>query len=419
MITARFETIQRVLRDLTAAELARLRHSDPLHLRGAIGLHQQLGPDGFGMDSFEFMSVAGTVATMFHLYESGAEDELVRRPTIAEWARLVAESESPRVSFFSSGSTGGRTLHTHQRAELEREVAFFAELLGRPQRIVSTVPSHHIYGYLFEALLPDWYGCEPAGAGESAAEVSTHAEGPAAATLVEFGGLAMQALGRSGELLVTLPAVLEQLRGRGLLPGPGVTVVSSTAPCPPDLAADLRSAGCRLVEVYGSTETAGIGYREQDGAAYTLLPWWRRAGKGLKRDRGGHPGADAGPPAAAEVVTLPDEVEWHDERRFVPVRRRDGAIQVGGVNVYPGRVERVLAEHPAVAETAVRAFYGESGLRLKAFIVPGAPTDEAALEAELREYVSARLSAPERPAVYRFGPELPRNTMGKPADWEL
>ncbi len=409
MITLRPETIQRVLRDLTAAELARLRHSDPVHLRGTIGLHQRLGPDGFGMDSFEFMSVAGTVATMFHLHECGVEDELVRRPTIAGWAGLVVESQASQVSFFSSGSTGGRTLHTHLRAELEREVAFFGELLGLPERIVSTVPAHHIYGYLFTALLPDWYACEPAGAGESGA-------GPEAPAFVELEGLLTPMLGRPGDLLVTLPAVLEQLRGRGLFPGPGVTVVSSTAPCPPDLAAELRSAGCRLVEVYGSTETAGIGYREQDAGGYALLPWWRRAGEGLKRD----PGGDRG----AEAVTLPDEVEWHDERRFVPVRRRDGAIQVGGVNVYPGRVERVLAEHPAVAETAVRAFYGEHGVRLKAFIVPAAPRAqppgaESALQAELRAYVNARLSAPERPAVYRFGTKLPRNSMGKPADWEL
>ena len=45
------------------------------------------------------------------------------------------------------------------------------------------------------------------------------------------------------------------------------------------------------------------------------------------------------------TVPLQDDHIWPDERHFIPQGRKDYAVQVGGVNVYPAHVEKVLASH--------------------------------------------------------------------------
>ena len=62
---------------------------------------------------------------------------------------------------------------------------------------------------------------------------------------------------------------------------------------------------------------------------------------------------------------------------------------------------------------------GEGG-RLKAFIVPtNLSFDAADLRRQLTTWCDARLTAPERPKAFSFGPELPRNALRKLADWPL
>jgi long-chain acyl-CoA synthetase len=101
--------------------------------------------------------------------------------------------------------------------------------------------------------------------------------------------------------------------------------------------------------------------------------------------------------------------------------QRDGAVQVGGINVFPERVKRFLEEHEHVAEAAVRPFAvaGDAARqRLRAFIAVGGNSDRTALEASLLQHASAHLSEAERPVAYAFGESLPRNAMGKLIDWD-
>ena len=102
------------------------------------------------------------------------------------------------------------------------------------------------------------------------------------------------------------------------------------------------------------------------------------------------------------------------------VGRRDGAVQVGGTNVHLAQVRAALLRHPAVADAAVRPMRPEEGSRLKAYVVPHADAPpEDALRRALTEHVTARLSPPERPRAFTFGPALPRDEIGKAADWPL
>jgi 4-coumarate--CoA ligase (photoactive yellow protein activation family) len=186
-----------------------------------------------------------------------------------------------------------------------------------------------------------------------------------------------------------------------------------TTPRADPLAQELADAGLRLLQVYGSSETAGVGWRFEAGTPFTLLPYWSRvdAPTGLARRL---------PDGGAARYPLQDRLAWKDARRFHPAGRIDEAVQVGGVNVFPSYVAEVLCMHPRVAEAAVRLMRPDEGRRLKAFVVPADAADKAArdlLRAELLAWCAERLSTAERPAVISFGEQLPRQGSGKPADW--
>ena len=84
----------------------------------------------------------------------------------------------------------------------------------------------------------------------------------------------------------------------------------------------------------------------------------------------------------------------------------------GGENVYPAEVERVLAEHPAVAEVAVIGVPDEKwGETVKACVVP-APGATVSL-AELEALSRAHLAGYKRPTSVDVLEALPRNATGK------
>lgn len=139
---------------------------------------------------------------------------------------------------------------------------------------------------------------------------------------------------------------------------------------------------------------------------YALLPRWQLSASGahdwrlVDRDGRHH--------------DLPDHVARLGERVIRPIGRRDGAVQVAGHNVWPGRVAGVLRTVEGVADVAVR-LHGNG--RLKAFVVPQPGQDPARLSARIEHVAANRLTDPERPKAYRFGTAVPRTALGKLEDW--
>ena len=94
------------------------------------------------------------------------------------------------------------------------------------------------------------------------------------------------------------------------------------------------------------------------------------------------------------------------------VDRKKDMIVSGGENVYPAEVERVLLDHPAVAEAAVIGVPHPRWVETPvAFVVPrvGADPDEDALIAHCRQY----LAGYKKPSAIIVVQELPRNAGGK------
>ena len=115
------------------------------------------------------------------------------------------------------------------------------------------------------------------------------------------------------------------------------------------------------------------------------------------------------------TVATPDVVMMEGARACRVLRRIDGAVQVGGVNVYPARVAAALATHALVAEARVRL---SEGGRLKALVVPRpADADADGVRRELLAWVAANLPVAERPRSITVLPRLPADALGKPLDW--
>lgn len=353
-----------------------------------------------GADSLELLSLATCVAKFFNIYDSGLEDYLLRFKTLGEWADLVVTARqrgAEHLTFATSGTTGTPKHCLQSWSALEAEASFFAEYLHRHsdrpiQRIIALSPCHHIYGFIFSVLLP-------------AALSLPVVRGSKALALTSQRKL------QAGDLIVGFPFIWRQLSLDGAGFPIGITAVTSTGPCDPEIILKLRSQGIdHMVEVYGSSETAGVGVRSDSAAGFTLLPRWRR----------GHlPGTLT--ECDSEVdYTLNDQLEWVDQTTFRPKGRNDSAVQVAGVNVFPLSISERLKALPEVADVAVRLMSAHEGERLKAFIVPAKGYENIAqLEILLHAWCTENLSAVERPKAFTFGSVLPRNRMGKPSDWSL
>lgn len=388
--------LRRFISDFMHAELSLMR-------RGRAGLPPLPWPDSMqleadlGVDSLERFALATALSTCLHLHRSGASQPLLQCATLEQWCVCVSaglDRYSAEISFNTSGSSGVPKSCTHRLDMLWEEACFFAAQLPQARRIVSAVPAHHIYGFLFGVLLP--LACAPGPA--------TVADGRSLLPMELIGG------SRSGDVLIGYPELWAALARQGADWPRGVTGVTSTAPCPHEVALQLPASGVPLFEVYGSSESAGVGWRTDARRPYDLLPHWQRAGSGDTLVR-------PAPDGREHRCQCPDRMEWQSERTFVPVGRRDDAVQVGGVNVYPAQVAALLKRHPGVSDACVRLMRADEGQRLKAFVVAVEPDAAASLPDQLASWVSQRLPPAARPVSFMVGAALPLSRQGKLTDW--
>jgi fatty-acyl-CoA synthase len=221
-------------------------------------------------------------------------------------------------------------------------------------------------------------------------------------------------------------------------------VSTGSTQVPQKLVDAIRARGTPVLQVYGSTETCPI-------AVYTRLAGdWRRPGStglpGIVCEAKilNDAGAEVAPETPGEVVVRGPNVffeywgneaatsdalrdGWYytgdigmrdaDGHFFIHDRKKNMIIS-GGENIYPAEVERVLLEHPAIAEAAV---VGRADPRWQevpvAFVVrrSGMHVDAVAIE----RFVLGQLARYKVPREYRFLDSLPRNAMGKVQHFRL
>lgn len=385
----------RVLVSLLADELGRARkRAVPLHDMLRWSEQTTLDEDGLGADSLTKLDLVERVNEFFNLHEICSEDYLVIAPTLGDWLDVIEETLKrgvQNVSFRTSGSTDAPTVVDVPWAELNQELDQFDPIIGSVERVLAWTPPHHLYGFLFAALSP------------------TRRDVPC----VDGRGLAPSALRRSGDgdLAVATPFTWRRMLGAAGAQAPsGLRGLCSGAPCDVEIWRRFEGGGSRLIEIYGATETGGVGWRDDGAQPFRLLPHWSRGGGDVDGDRLQKEGRQA--PDSA-----PDRLVFEGAAGFRPEGRRDHVVQVGGVNVSPAVTAKALEAHPAVAEAAARPDAADPDRRLKAFVVPKIDPLPADLRPELEAYIRDALPAPARPVTLTFGARLPRNDIGKLTDW--
>ena len=394
--------IFRIVCDIIASVLIKIRGNiNDIPAISEWNDHTKLTKGGFEIDSVELIALATHVNQMFHLYETGVEEFLLRKSEIGQWAEVIMQSLNKNhdaITFKTSGSTGIEKDISHQWLELLQEVRFFSNLFQNSRRVVSFVPCHHIYGLLFTVILPRIL----------------------AVPVLDFRfksiGQIISSL-EPNDLIVSIPVQWryfnDSMASDYKINSSNIQGLTSTAPCPPELIQLLRKRGIQTItEIFGSSETSGIGYRQSPHSPYRLLPFlnYIKDQDILEKKL---------PSGDTRIIDTVDNLEWIDNRRFKPVNRKDGSVQIAGMNVKPEYIAQKINEHPDVLTCAVRMMNPEEGDRLKAFIVPKDRQICDSKQNEIKKWIRNNLLSVERPAAIIFGNALPRNEMGKLKDFQI
>lgn len=365
-----------------------------------------LGEEGVGLDSLSRLQMSTRISEFFHIHETGAEDYLLECVTLRDLHEAIQFSlrqYAGSLTFRSSGSVDQPHACTHQAADLLREAICWREIVGERGRIVSFVPAHHIYGFIWTVMLPSLAGLKVRRASEHGYYATLQGLIP-------------------GDLVIAVPELWRFIDESAHSLPDDVIGVTSGAPFSRPLARSLADRGlARLIDAFGSSETGGLGWREDFDAPFQAL-----AHVSPDESTDHSRSREATCPQDRIVLSLvdgrrrtlvaPDRLVWEDLRHFRPLGRRDATIIIDGHDVHPEKVRDLLIAHPEVIEAAVRP--DRMTGRLKAFVVPArALYDPVELAGRLRHYLKSRLPAFAVPRSIRFGTALPRNRMGKPADW--
>lgn len=314
------------------------------------------------------------------------------------------------VTFRTSGSTATPKTIVKPFATLAKEVAYHRDRLpalnapGAKPVFLCTIEPQHMYGMLWRVLLPRAAGC---------------AVDPEVILTPESLLAKMRAAERV--FLVTTPSFLDRFcayAGQYDVPRNCVEVVTSGALLAAETSAAARRVfGVAPLEIFGSTETGGVAWRRQGGAAADAFDWTVLDPVKVRVDAEGRLVVDS-PFSFRRGFTMGDGVRLApDARRFQLLGRRDRLVKIAEQRVSLPEMEAKMAALPDVREAALAPLEGPRGPYLGAVVVLDGAVDVSAGKRALARALRARLQAvfPKgtAPRRYRFVHELPRNAQGK------
>lgn len=310
--------------------------------------------------------------------------------TFAEECYHNWKQSAKTVTFFTSGTTGAPKPCTHLESHLRQELLGVIPNVPNCKRALVTVPQHHLYGFTFGLLLPQ------------ALNIPVQTEAPFPAVIANIL--------QKNDLLIAIPLLYNHLCDISGLMGDEISCISGTAPLAEGTFQKMLQKGFNFIEHFGSSELGVMCYRKKAHDPFTLLSHFIEVKADGSVDR-------MLPDGTIMHCPIQDNIEWIDERHLVPKGRKDSAVQIGGINVFAAHVSKIMESHPMIKSCLVRLMRPEEGNRLKAFVVPNSYLDENNLKNEIRSFIKSSLKEAERPAIITLGTKLPRNCIGKLADW--
>lgn len=315
-------------------------------------------------------------------------------------------SLSGELVVFTSGSSGEPKLLAKQVQQLDAELRAletqWGDLLGQ-STILGTVSHQHFYGLVFSVLWPLCSG-----------RAFWHRR------FFDPVLMCREAAAMPSTAWIMSPAHLHRLSQE--MPWDEVrnslsAIYSSGGPLDFEAAKSTYKASGKLpMEVFGSSETGGIAWRQQaqEGQSWQTLP-----GVQVRCAEGGA--------LAVRSAFLPDD-QWYvtadgasvdSPNSFQLGERLDRIVKIEGKRVSLPEVEGLLVAHDWIVE-AVAIPLKRRRLSVAAALVLSAAGEQAladlgkgGLTQRLRVDIAARLSAFAVPRFWRIVPQLPQNPQGK------
>ena len=312
-------------------------------------------------------------------------------PLDAPWVDPDGESEGLVV--FTSGSTGAPTAIPKRLRQLFDEVATleatFGHRLTADTRLVSTVSHQHIYGLLFSVLWPLATG----------RTLTTHR--------LEYPEQLEQALAAGPSALISSPAHLKRLPDDRAWATRLRAVFSSGGPLPGEGAERARAVlGFQPIEIFGSSETGGIAWREGTASAWRPLAGveFRASATRTLELRSPHL-------ATSDWFTTADRVEISGAT-FTLQGRADRIAKIEEKRVSLELIEQTAIATGLVTEARVVVLEG-ARVTLGLVAVPSTSLDRKHLVDRLKQALEAAVERVAIPRRYRFVDALPHNAQGK------
>lgn len=315
----------------------------------------------------------------------------------------VLNADETRILMYTSGSTGKPKAVPQRMTEFEADNAFIISKWAKEftsRKLVTTVSQHHIYGFLFGSSLPFTLGV------------------PFRRTRVTFPE-EFETLNDEEYMIITTPAFLKRtIEVEEKLPLKNPWIFTSGGACTPEVASRTETVfGFCPLEVYGSTETSGIAYRQQNKDGLKFTPFdnaklWlgddgclRIVSPYIKNPEG---------------FATADLAEFFEDGRFILKGRSDSIVKIEEKRISTTEVENRLLESGLVSDVKVVALQNEIRQYLAAAIVLNAEgkkkfadTEKYLINRWFHDFLMQFFENVVLPKKWRFVDALPVDVQGK------
>lgn len=315
----------------------------------------------------------------------------------------VLNSEETCIMMFTSGSTGKPKAVPQRMKEFEEDNAFIISRWGKEftsRKLVTTVSQHHIYGFLFGMSLPFTLGV------------------PFRRKRIEFPE-EFETLTDETYMIIATPAFLKrtvEIEEKLSLKNPWI--FTSGGACSPELAEKTEKVfGFCPLEVYGSTETSGIAYRQQSRDGLKFTPF---ANAKLWLGDDGCLRVVSPYIKNPEGFATADLAEFFDDGRFVLKGRSDSIVKIEEKRISLTEVENRILQTGLVEDVKVIALQNDVRQYLAAAVVLNAEgkkkfenTEKFYINRYFHDFLMQYFENVVLPKKWRFVEKLPVDVQGK------
>ena len=317
--------------------------------------------------------------------------------------------EETRIFLFTSGSTGKPKAVPQRMKEFEEDNAFIISKWAKEitsRKLVTTVSQHHIYGFLYGISLPFTLGT------------------PFRRHRVEFPE-EFEKMTDEKYVLIATPAFLKRtVEVEDKLDMKDIWIFSSGGAVSPELAVQCgKLFNFFPLEVYGSTETSGIAYRQQNKDGLLWTPFdnaklWL-GDDGCLRIISPYIKDPAG-------FATADLAEFQEDGRFILKGRSDSIVKIEEKRISMTEVENRLLETGLIEDVKVVALTSDVRQYLAAALVLNAKGQEKFKDTEkflinryFHDFLMKYFENVVIPKKWRFMDKLPVDVQGKKHKLEI